>query len=84
MTPPPPGRGGLGLRIGVTGGLDGAMRVLSTLRGRGYRVRGLSLHVDEAGDASVLDCVVATSPSEVGLLLERLRRLPAVLGAAET
>jgi hypothetical protein len=61
----------------VTGGLDGALRVMTLLRGRRYRVRDLGVHVDEGR----VTCTVLLTPADLDLLLARLRRLPAVLSA---
>jgi hypothetical protein len=64
----------------VTGGLDGALRVLAMLRGRAYRVRDLDLEVREAGPSRVTCTVVVTAP-DLDLLLARLQRMPAVVSA---
>lgn len=69
------------ITVHVTGGLDGALRVATMLRGRGYRVRDLTLGVREGVVESRLDCTIALTAAEAALLLERLRRMPAVVAA---
>jgi hypothetical protein len=59
----------------VTGGLDGALRVMTLLRGRRYRVRDLGVHVGEGR----VTCTVLLTPADLDLLLARLRRLPVVV-----
>ena len=61
----------------VTGGLDGALRVMTLLRGRRYQVRDLHVHVDEGR----VTCAVLLTPAELDLMLARLRRLPSVVSA---
>jgi|tagenome__1003787_1003787.scaffolds.fasta_scaffold17338362_1 hypothetical protein len=61
----------------VTDGLDGALRVLTLLRGRRYRVRDLEVRVDEGR----VTCTVLLSRADLDLMLARLRRLPAVVSA---
>ena len=65
----------------VTDGLDGALRVLSMLRSRRYRVRDLGLDVREDGEASRVTCTVVLTRADLDLLLVRLRRVPAVVSA---
>lgn len=72
------------IAVQVTGGLDGALRVATMLRGRGYRVRDLSVDVREGVVESRVGCTVALTAAETALLLERLRRLPAVVTAENT
>lgn len=69
------------IAVQVTGGLDGALRVATMLRGRGYRVRDLSVDVREGLVESRVACTVALTVAETALLLERLRRLPTVVTA---
>ncbi|SDG72748.1 hypothetical protein [Pseudonocardia oroxyli] len=65
----------------VTAGLDGVLRVTTMLRGRRYRVRDLTVDVHEGARASELRTTVLLTADEAALLLERLRRMPAVLAA---
>lgn len=65
----------------VTGGLDGALRVVAMLRGRRYRVRDLSVDVREGVVESRITCTIVLTTNETTLLLERLRRLPVVVAA---
>ena len=65
----------------VTGGLDGAVRVAMLLRGRNYRVRDLAIDVREGVVFSEVRATVAVTAAEAELLLQRLRRLPAVVSA---
>jgi hypothetical protein len=65
----------------VTGGLDGAVRVAMLLRGRNYRVRDLAIDVREGVVFSEVRATVAVTVAEAELLLQRLRRLPAVVSA---
>jgi hypothetical protein len=65
----------------VTDGLDGVLKVAMMLRGRGYRVRDLSVDVREGVVESVFTCTIALSTSDTALLLERLRRVPVVVSA---
>lgn len=69
--------------VRVSGGFDGALRVATVLRSRAYRVRHLSAEVPTEGAESRVGCTVALTSAAVPLLLERLRRLPAVLSADE-
>ncbi len=64
----------------VTGGLDGALRVVMMLRGRRYGLRDLGLDVRDDGECRVACTVVATA-TDVELLRARLRRLPVVVAA---
>ena len=65
----------------VTGGLDGVLRVVTMLRGRGYKVRDLSVEVCDGVVESAVSCTVALTAAEATLLVERLRRMPAVVSA---
>lgn len=65
----------------VTGGLDGVVRIATVLRGRRYRVRELAVDVREGVVVSEIRATVVLTASETDLLLERLRRLPAVVSA---
>ncbi|MGD9990420.1 hypothetical protein [Pseudonocardia sp.] len=67
----------------VTGGLDGVLRVVTMLRGRGYKVRDLSVEVCDGVVESAVSCTVALTAAEAALLVERLRRMPAVVSADE-
>ena len=67
----------------VTGGLDGAVRVAMLLRGRNYRVRDLAIDVREGVVFSEVRATVAVTAAEAELLLQRLRRLPAVVSAQD-
>ena len=63
----------------VTDGLDGVLRVAMMLRGRGYRVRDLAVDVREGVVVSEIRATVVLTAPENDLLLERLRRMPAVI-----
>jgi hypothetical protein len=65
----------------VTDGLDGVMRVISLLRGRQYRLRDLSINVQEGVVASTVSATVLLGAQEHTLLLNRLRRVPSVVSA---
>jgi hypothetical protein len=65
----------------VTGGLDGALRVMTLLRGRRYQVRDFGVHVGEGLAGSRVTCTVLLTAADVDLMLARLRRLPAVVSA---
>ena len=65
----------------VTDGLDGVLRVMTLLRGRQYRLRDLSINVQEGVVASTVSATVLLGAEEHGLLLNRLRRVPSVLSA---
>lgn len=65
----------------VTHGLDGVLRVATMLRGRGYRVRDLSVDVREGVVESELTCIIALNSEETGKLLEQLCRVPVVVSA---
>lgn len=65
----------------VTDGLDGVLRVVTVLRGRRYRVRDLAVEVREGVVESTVHATVLLNADEHVLLLDRLRRLPAVLTA---
>ncbi|MBN9108227.1 MAG: hypothetical protein J0I34_05540 [Pseudonocardia sp.] len=67
----------------VAGGLDGVLRVVSMLRGRGYKVRDLSVQVCDGVVESAVSCTVALTAAETTLLVQRLRRMPAVVSADE-
>jgi hypothetical protein len=68
------------VRALVTGGLDGALRVVGLLRARRYEVSALAF-ADGGGDLATFTCTVALEPGEVALLVARLQRLPSVLTA---
>jgi hypothetical protein len=65
----------------VTGGLDGALRVVTMLRGRRYRVRDLGLQVRDDDAGSRITCTVLLTAADIDLLVARLRRLPTVVSA---
>lgn len=65
----------------VMDGLSGALRVVATLHGRRYAVRNLDLEVREGLAESRVTCTVSLTADEAALLLERLRRMPAVVSA---
>jgi hypothetical protein len=65
----------------VTDGLDGVLRVVTVLRGRRYRIRDLSVDVRDGVVESRVRCTLVLPAGELDLLLERLRRLPAVMSA---
>ncbi|GEL24310.1 hypothetical protein PSU4_32640 [Pseudonocardia sulfidoxydans NBRC 16205] len=67
----------------VAGGLDGVLRVVTMLRGRRYKVRDLSVEVCDGVVESVVSCTVALTADEAALLVERLRRMPAVVSAEQ-
>lgn len=69
--------------VRVTGGLDGALRVLTLLHGRRYQVRDVSMDVRDDVVESRIDCTVTVTAVEVPLLLERLRRIPVVVGVGD-
>jgi hypothetical protein len=62
----------------TSGGLDGVLRVVTLLRGRGYRVRDLSVDVGEGVVCSTVRCTVSLTDDEASLLVNRLLRLPSV------
>ncbi|MFD2473488.1 hypothetical protein [Amycolatopsis silviterrae] len=65
----------------VTGGLAGALRVMTLLHGRRYPVRNLDVDVREGVVESRVSCTLLLTAGETGLLLERLRRIPVVVSA---
>jgi hypothetical protein len=65
----------------VTDGLDGVLRVVTVLRGRRYRIRDLAVDVRDGVVESRVRCTLVLPAAELDLLLERLRRLPAVMSA---
>ncbi|GAA3566890.1 hypothetical protein GCM10022222_58480 [Amycolatopsis ultiminotia] len=65
----------------VVGGLAGALRVVTLLHSRRYAVRGLSVDVREGVVESRVSATVLLTAAEADLLLERLRRMPAVVSA---
>ena len=65
----------------MTGGLHEALRVAMMLRGRNYQVRELNVEVHEGPAGSSLRAAVVLTAREAALLLERLRRIPVVVGA---
>jgi hypothetical protein len=67
--------------VRVADGLDGVLRVASVLRGRRYRVRDLALDVREGVVVSEVRATVLLTAPETDLLLERLRRVVAVISA---
>jgi hypothetical protein len=67
--------------VHLVDGLDGVVKVAVMLRGRGYRVRDLSVDIHEGVVESVFTCTIALSATDTELLLERLRRLPVVVSA---
>jgi hypothetical protein len=67
--------------VHVTGGLDGVVRIAMMLRGRRYRVRDLAVDLREGVVVSEMRATVVLTASETALLLERLRRLAAVVRA---
>ncbi|NMI00606.1 ACT domain-containing protein [Pseudonocardia acidicola] len=66
--------------VRTTDGLDGVLRVVTLLRGRGYRVRNLSVDVREGAGLSTVRCTVSLTDEEASLLVSRLARLPSVVG----
>src|SRR4051794_31766883 len=56
----------------VTGGLDGALRLLAMLRGRRYTVRDLTVEVADGAAGSRVRCTVELTADGAGLLVERL------------
>lgn len=65
----------------VADGLDGVLRVVTVLRGRRYRIRDLNVEMRDGVVESRVRCTLVLPASELDLLLERLRRLPAVMSA---
>ncbi|MGE0296737.1 hypothetical protein [Pseudonocardia sp.] len=65
----------------VTDGLDGVLRVVTLLRGRGYRVRDLEVDVREGVVESRVACTVVVTAADAHLLVHRLRRMPVVVSA---
>ncbi|MEU6578871.1 hypothetical protein [Streptomyces sp. NPDC046805] len=65
----------------VTGGLDGVLRVAMVLRSRRYSVRDLVVDVREGSVVSEIRATVVLTTQQADLLLERLRRLTAVVDA---
>ncbi|MGE3289603.1 MAG: hypothetical protein AB7J32_26380 [Pseudonocardia sp.] len=65
----------------VTDGLDGVLRVVTLLRGRGYRVRDLTVDVREGVVESRMACTVVLTAAQAHLLVARLRRMPVVASA---
>ncbi|ANY05508.1 ACT domain-containing protein [Pseudonocardia sp. HH130630-07] len=63
----------------VTGGDDGLIKVLTTLRSRRYAVR--DLRADLSGDVGRVDVEVEPDGRGPDLLLEQLRRVVAVVRA---
>ena len=84
---PPPSAGlptHRSVTVHVTGGLDGALRVATVLRGRRYRVRELAVHVRDELAPSRVTCTVLLTSADLDLLVARLQRLPAVVSAEIT
>jgi hypothetical protein len=65
----------------VADGLDGVLRVVTVLRGRQYRIRDLNVEMHDGVVESRVRCTLVLPASQLDLLLERLRRLPAVMSA---
>lgn len=65
----------------VAGGLDGTLRVVAMLRGRRYRVHDLTVEVRDGVVESRVSATVSLTSADAELLLERLRRMPAVVSA---
>jgi hypothetical protein len=65
----------------VTGGLDGALKVMTTLRGRRYQVRDMRVDIGDTASASTVRCTVVATESECQTLMAQLRRCPAVVSA---
>ncbi|MFC9250429.1 hypothetical protein [Amycolatopsis thailandensis] len=68
----------------VVGGLNGVLRVVALLHGRRYAVRGLEVEVREGVVESRVGCTVLLTEAECLLLLQRLRRVPAVVAAEKS
>jgi len=67
--------------VQMTGGLDGAHRVITMLRTRRYHVRDLTVSIREGVVVSEVRCTVVSTTTDTALLLERLRRIPIVVAA---
>ncbi|SHL34657.1 hypothetical protein SAMN05443637_12526 [Pseudonocardia thermophila] len=67
--------------VHMTGGLDGALRVMTLLRQRCYRLRDVAVDVREGVPESRLECTVLLDREEAELLLARLHRTVAVTAA---
>lgn len=78
-TPATPGSTCHHLTLLVTGGDDGLMKVLTTLRSRRYAVR--ELRADLSGEVGRLDLAVEPDGRDPQLLVEQLRRVVAVVRA---
>lgn len=65
----------------VTDHLDGAARLLTLVRGRGYPVRAFAVDICSEAMASEVRLTVVLTAPDAELLLRRLRRMPAVLSA---
>ncbi|MGW6796313.1 hypothetical protein [Streptomyces chartreusis] len=65
----------------VTGGMDGVLRVVTLLRGRGYRVRDLAVRMHDGVAVSEVHATVELTVPQAELLLARLHRLTAVVDA---
>jgi hypothetical protein len=72
-----------GFVASVVGGLDGALRVAIMLHGRNYQVRDLTFEACEGAVLSKVRVTVLLTTAQADLLAERLRRIPAVVSAAE-
>ncbi|GAY09755.1 hypothetical protein [Pseudonocardia sp. N23] len=70
-----------GVTAHVSGGLDGTLRVVAMLRGRMYRVHDLTVEVRDGVVESRISATVSLTSAQADLLLERLRRMPAVVSA---
>ncbi|MEU5850261.1 hypothetical protein [Saccharopolyspora shandongensis] len=69
------------ITVYVAEGLHGILRVVTVLNGRRYRVRNLRAEVREEVVESRISCTVLLTAQQFNLLLEQLRRLPAVVSA---
>ncbi|MCE0763234.1 hypothetical protein LWC35_09990 [Pseudonocardia kujensis] len=65
----------------VAGGMDGVLRVVALLRGRGYRVHDLAVRMHDGVAVSEIDATISLTASQAALLLARLHRLPTVVDA---
>ncbi|PRX44913.1 hypothetical protein B0I33_11011 [Prauserella shujinwangii] len=64
-----------------TGGVEGLLTVSSTLHQGGCKVHDLAVDIRDGVTESSMVCTVLTTESEVDLLLDRLRLLPAVVSS---
>lgn len=70
--------------VGVTGGLDGVVRIAMMLRGRRYEVHAFAAQIDDDVLGSEVRFIVVLTGQEMSLLLDRLRREPSVISADQT